>query len=696
MSAIEVDRLDMRYGDVVAVQGLSFVAGAGAVTCVLGRNGAGKTSTIEALEGLRRPDGGRLSVLGFDPQRDHAALVLRVGVMLQEVGLPPSVRVGEIARCTADLYPASVDVAELLERLDLTRLERRTVRQLSGGEQRRLALALALVGRPQVAFLDEPTAGVDADGREVIREIIGELRDDGVAVLLTTHDLTEAERVADQFVVIDGGRLRAEGSLDELRSRGGGEPEIRFRAPSGLDTAGLAEHLGGWHHAPVTEISWGEYRVAAQPVPGLIAALTSWLDYYGLPLADLRTGHQTLEDLFLELTSPVDGPPELLTDGSGYPPTVAQPARRPRPSTGEHPVPAGQPLTSRFPTTGGYPAVDDQPAVHERPMTGEHPVTGGYPTTGHTAVGGQPAVHERPTTGEHPVTGGYPVPVAKRFADGYPVSGGFPTTGGYPAVGGQPALHERPTTGEHAVTGGQPTGRGRPATGEYPVTGGQPMGRGRPSTGEHPIADRRRLTGEHPLATGQPTGRGRPATGEHPIAGGQPGARGWPAAGQHPIAGDQPAGRGPATGLPPMAERRRLTGEHPIAGAQPVGRGRPATGGSPAVGGQPARHERPVTGENPMAERRRTTGERPVTGGQPAGPGRPATGELPVAGGRPSGRGRPATGERPVAGGKPVGRGRGGMGRRRRKGGPPPGAATEPLPEPTPPPARYPNVVFRD
>jgi len=302
----------MRYGDVVAVRGLSFVAGAGAVTCILGRNGAGKTSTIEALEGLRRPDGGRLSVLGFDPQRDQAALVLRVGVMLQEVGLPPAVRVGELARCTADLYPASVDVCALLERLELARLERRMVRQLSGGEQRRLALALALVGRPQVAFLDEPTAGVDADGREVIRQIIGELRDEGVAVLLTTHDLTEAERVADQFVVIDAGELRAHGSLDELRRRSSGQSEIRFRAPPGLDTLGLANHLGGWQHAPVTEIAWGEYRVAAHPTPALIAALTSWLDYFGLPLADLRTGNPTLEDMFLGLTAPTDVAPELV------------------------------------------------------------------------------------------------------------------------------------------------------------------------------------------------------------------------------------------------------------------------------------------------------------------------------------------------------------------------------------------------
>jgi ABC-2 type transport system ATP-binding protein len=394
MSAVEVDSLDMRYGDVVAVQGLSFVAGAGAVTCVLGRNGAGKTSTIEALEGLRRPDGGRLSVLGFDPQRDLAALVLRVGVMLQEIGLPPSVRVGELARCTADLYPAALDVGALLERLDLARLERRTIRQLSGGEQRRLAMALALVGRPQVVFLDEPTAGVDADGREVIRQIIGELRDEGVAVLLTTHDLGEAQRVADEFVVIERGRLRARGTLDDLRSWGAGQPEVRFRAPAGLDTLGLANHLGGWHQAPVTEISWGEYRVAAEPTPALIAALTSWLDYYGLPLADLRTGHATLEDLFLELTAPDDAEPELLPHATPprpapapAPSPAAVPTRRPRPRVVR---PVAVPPAPAW-TTGEHPLVERQQAW----TTGEHPRVA---TGGHPRVTGQ---HPR-VTGEHP------------------------------------------------------------------------------------------------------------------------------------------------------------------------------------------------------------------------------------------------------------------------------------------------------
>jgi ABC-2 type transport system ATP-binding protein len=310
MSAIEVGGLTMRYGRVVAVRQLSFNADAGEVTCVLGRNGAGKTSTIEALEGLRRPSSGRLSVVGFDPQRDRAALAFRIGVMLQDVGISPAVKVGEIVRRTAALYPASADIGELLEQLDLVRLRRRTFRQLSGGEQRRVALALALVGRPQVAFLDEPTAGVDPEGRQAIRQIVAELRRDGVTVLLTTHDLDEAERLADQVVIIHQGQLLAQGTVEELTCQDAGE--VTFRAPPGLDTVALANYLGGWDVAPISEVAWGEYRVLAPPTPDLISALTAWLAYYDLPLDDLQTGRQSLEEVFLRLTAAQEGQPEVL------------------------------------------------------------------------------------------------------------------------------------------------------------------------------------------------------------------------------------------------------------------------------------------------------------------------------------------------------------------------------------------------
>jgi ABC-2 type transport system ATP-binding protein len=313
MSAIEVEGLTVAYRDVVAVDDLSFTAEAGEVTCVLGPNGAGKTSTIESLEGLRRPALGRLSVIGLDPRADHRSLVERMGVMLQEGGVHPGVRALEALRHAAALYAESLHPQELLERLGLGGLERRTYRQLSGGQQRRLALALALVGRPQVAFLDEPTTGVDPAGRRIIRQVIAELRSEGVTVLLTTHDLDEAERVADRVVIIDRARLVAEGPLDEvMRGPGAGET-VRFAAPPGIDTQALGERLDG---AAVAETGPGEYEVAAAPTPATVAAITAWLAERDLPLADLRAGRKRLEDVFLRLTSREPVPSEGSEPGS--------------------------------------------------------------------------------------------------------------------------------------------------------------------------------------------------------------------------------------------------------------------------------------------------------------------------------------------------------------------------------------------
>jgi ABC-2 type transport system ATP-binding protein len=300
MSAIEVEGLTVTYGPVVAVDDLSFRAEAGEVTCVLGPNGAGKTSTIESLEGLRRPAAGHLSVIGLDPRTDRRSLAERVGVMLQDGGIHPGVRPLEVLRHAATLYAESLAPEALLERLGLGGLERRTYRQLSGGEQRRLALALALVGRPQVAFLDEPTSGVDPAGRQVIRRVIADLRSEGVTVVLTTHDLDEAERVADRVVILDSARLVAEGPLDEVMRGPGTGDTVRFAAPAGIDTDALGRHLGG---TTVAETAPGEYEVASAPTPATVAAITAWLAERDLPLADLRAGRQRLEDVFLHLTS---------------------------------------------------------------------------------------------------------------------------------------------------------------------------------------------------------------------------------------------------------------------------------------------------------------------------------------------------------------------------------------------------------
>lgn len=301
MAAVEVSSLTIRYGDVVAVSSLSFTASAGEVTCVLGPNGAGKTSTIEALEGLRRPASGSLAVLGLDPQRDHRALTERMGVMLQEGGIHPGLRPPEVLRHAAALYPSPLSVGSLLSRLGLSGLERRTYRQLSGGEQRRLALAVALVGRPSVAFLDEPTAGVDPQGRQVIRQVVADLRREGVTVVLTTHDLDEAERVADKVVIVDRGRLVAEGPLESLVRERASE-EVRFAAPPAIDTESLAIYVG-LPAKSVTEVAPGDYAVAAAPTPATVAAITAWLAERDLPLADLRAGRQRLEDVYLRLTS---------------------------------------------------------------------------------------------------------------------------------------------------------------------------------------------------------------------------------------------------------------------------------------------------------------------------------------------------------------------------------------------------------
>lgn len=298
MPAISVDQLVVRYGTTTAVDRLSFSVESGEVVALLGPNGAGKTSTVESLEGFRRPEGGQVRVLDLDPVADHDRLMPRVGVMLQAGGVYPGIRPLEMLRLYAAFFDGPEDPDALLDRVGLTHRKRATWRQLSGGEQQRLSLALALIGRPEVAFLDEPTAGIDVSGRQVIRQIVRDLVKSGVGVLLTTHELEEAERVADRVVIIDHGRCVATGTPAELMSAGDSQ-EIRFGAPVGLNTAALGKALV----AAVEETSPGEYRVSAPPTPSNVAAITAWLAERDLPLADLRAGRQRLEDVFLHLTS---------------------------------------------------------------------------------------------------------------------------------------------------------------------------------------------------------------------------------------------------------------------------------------------------------------------------------------------------------------------------------------------------------
>lgn len=288
-----VEELVVRYGDLVAVDHVSFSAAAGEVTAVLGPNGAGKTTTLEVCEGYRRATSGTATVLGLIPHRRQAELSRRMGVMLQQGGFSPAARVGDVTRLFCELYAKRVDAAELLQTVGLGERLRTSYRRLSGGEKQRLSLALALAARPDVAFLDEPTSGVDITGRQLIRSIVRDLAHNGCAVVLATHELDEAEKVADRVVIFDRGRVVADGTLDELRS---GHDEIRFRSSATLDVHAVSAAI----QLAVRSVGDGEFVVDGGAVH--VAALTAWLAEHGEPIADLSAGRQRLEDVFLRLT----------------------------------------------------------------------------------------------------------------------------------------------------------------------------------------------------------------------------------------------------------------------------------------------------------------------------------------------------------------------------------------------------------
>ncbi len=300
-TAVVCDDVVVRYGDTVAVDRFSFAAEAGQVVALLGPNGAGKTSTVEALEGYRRVDGGSVRVLGLDPRNDHAALVPRIGVMLQRGGVYPMLGPAQVLELFSRYYRHPEDPGALLDLVGLSGVRRTPWRRLSGGEQQRLSLALALVGRPRVLFLDEPTAGVDPEGRIVVRDIIGTQRDRGICIVLTTHELVEAERLADQVVIIDHGRKLAEGSPGALAAKTA-DGSIRFTTGPGIDVGALAVAVGPG--TTVDEQRPGSYRLVPPPgsaSPGVVAALTGWLAEQDLSLGNLRTG-QSLEEAYLAIT----------------------------------------------------------------------------------------------------------------------------------------------------------------------------------------------------------------------------------------------------------------------------------------------------------------------------------------------------------------------------------------------------------
>jgi ABC-2 type transport system ATP-binding protein len=297
--AVEITGLVKHYGRTTAVAGLSLRAERAQVTAILGPNGAGKTTTIEICEGYRRPDEGTVRVLGLDPVRDGRELRPKVGVMLQSGGIPTAARAAEYLRAMARFHAHPIEPAVLLGQLGLNGCGRTPFRRLSGGQQQRLSLAAAVIGRPELVFLDEPTAGLDPQARHATWDLIGGLRASGASVILTTHYMEEAERLADRVVVVDHGTLVAEGSPAQLTGSAG---QLRFQAEPDLDTDSLLAALPPGSAAKESPAGHYVVEVHDRVDPQLVASVTAWCAERGVLAQSLRIESRTLEDVFLELT----------------------------------------------------------------------------------------------------------------------------------------------------------------------------------------------------------------------------------------------------------------------------------------------------------------------------------------------------------------------------------------------------------
>jgi ABC-2 type transport system ATP-binding protein len=302
---VVVDGLVKRYGARTVLDGVSLTVAAGELVALLGPNGAGKTTTVEIVEGYRQADGGTARVLGLDPAAGGRALRARVGLMLQGGGIDPRAQPRETLRQYGRFHAEPRDADELLDLVGLSGVGGTRYRRLSGGERQRLGLALALVGRPEVVILDEPTAGMDPEARATTRAIVADLRSEGAAILMTSHDLTDVERLADRICVLADGRIVASGTPAELRA--GVTARLRFRLDRSLGTdevATLGLALAGVR--PGTTVhpdgDGGRYRLeGGAPDAGLVAALAAWCADGQRLILELRTTGGSLEDAYLEL-----------------------------------------------------------------------------------------------------------------------------------------------------------------------------------------------------------------------------------------------------------------------------------------------------------------------------------------------------------------------------------------------------------
>lgn len=299
---VQATGLTKRYGDVIAADGVDLRVHAGEIVGIVGPNGAGKTTTIEMMEGLRRPDTGSCTVCGFDTVKQNRRVREQIGVSLQQANMPADVTVGELLRLYASIYDDPMPVGDLLHRFGLTDKANTTTRRLSGGQRQRVALALAIIGRPKVIFLDEPTTGLDPQARRDLWDMIAWLKGDGRAIVLSTHYMDEVERLCDRTIVLDGGRVVAEGTPRNLVAAHGPESVIEIEPVAAqaaqFDAAALALLPA------VTGIKLGENRVLlyTSDVARSLMAVAEHVQQRNVPLGDLRTRSATMDDVFIALT----------------------------------------------------------------------------------------------------------------------------------------------------------------------------------------------------------------------------------------------------------------------------------------------------------------------------------------------------------------------------------------------------------
>ena len=293
--AVVVEGLVKSYGDLRAVDGVSFEVAPGTIFAFLGPNGAGKTTTIEILEGFRQRDQGRVVVLGFDPADEATSRRLRerLGVVLQELAVEPYLSVRRVLMRHAGFFPHPRPVEEVLELVGMSDKARARVKTLSGGQQRRLDLALGIIGDPELLILDEPTTGFDPAARRGAWELIQALGERGTTVILTTHYMDEAEALASRVAVISGGRIVAEGPPESLGGRDRGSCQIRFRLPVGTAVTDLP--------VEASEAAGGGIEIRTLEEVPVLARLTNWALEHQVPLLGLTVERLTLEDVYLRL-----------------------------------------------------------------------------------------------------------------------------------------------------------------------------------------------------------------------------------------------------------------------------------------------------------------------------------------------------------------------------------------------------------